>query len=62
MFLDFLFIFHCHVKKSRGVQSGSIFHFPGGRPATTIQYDELKEAVGHDLMDRIFWPVVCRLT
>ena len=39
-----------------------LIHFAvqGGRPATTIQYDELMEAVGTDLMDRIFWPVVCK--
>eukprot|EP00438_Fugacium_kawagutii_P002185 Skav228819 [mRNA] locus=scaffold359:434950:437674:+ [translate_table: standard] len=33
-------------------------HNEGGRPATTIQYDELMDAVGSDFMDRIFWPVV----
>ena len=32
----------------------------GGRPATTVQYDELSEALGSDLMDRIFWPVAAR--
>lgn len=39
-----------------------LIHFAvqGGRPATTIQYDELMDAVGHDMMDRIFWPVVCK--
>eukprot|EP00439_Symbiodinium_sp_Y106_P060575 s4_g8.t6 len=30
----------------------------GGRPATTIQYDELYEALGTDLLSCIFWPVV----
>ncbi|CAJ1402021.1 unnamed protein product [Effrenium voratum] len=37
-----------------------LIHFAvqGGRPATTIQYDELFEALGSDLLDRIFWPVV----
>ncbi|CAK9096121.1 5-bisphosphate 3-kinase 110 kDa catalytic subunit beta) (PtdIns-3-kinase subunit p110-beta) (p110beta) [Durusdinium trenchii] len=39
-----------------------LIHFAvqGGRPATTIQYDELIEAVTDELMERIFWPVVCR--
>ncbi|CAK8986650.1 unnamed protein product [Durusdinium trenchii] len=36
-----------------------LIHFAvqGGRPATTIQYDELIEAVTDELMERIFWPV-----
>lgn len=30
----------------------------GQRPATTLQYEELQEALGADRLDRIFWPVV----
>lgn len=29
----------------------------GGRPATTLQYEELREAIGPDLAGRVFWPV-----
>jgi len=30
----------------------------GGRPATLLQYEELHEALGPELLSRIFWPVV----
>lgn len=30
----------------------------GERPVTTLQYDELSEALGPDLIKRVFWPVV----
>jgi hypothetical protein len=30
----------------------------GGRPAMTLQYDELYQALGPDLLQRVFWPVV----
>jgi len=29
----------------------------GSRPATTLQYEELHEALGPDLLRRVFWPV-----
>lgn len=29
-----------------------------GRPIVTLQYQEVHEALGQDLIDRIFWPVV----
>jgi len=30
----------------------------GTRPVTTVQYEEILESVGIDLMNRVFWPVV----
>lgn len=32
----------------------------GGRPATTLQYEELHDAIGPDLAARVFWPVAKR--
>eukprot|EP00928_Gymnodinium_smaydae_P086898 TRINITY_DN7129_c0_g1_i1.p1 TRINITY_DN7129_c0_g1~~TRINITY_DN7129_c0_g1_i1.p1 ORF type:complete len:1038 (+),score=222.29 TRINITY_DN7129_c0_g1_i1:137-3250(+) len=29
----------------------------GGAPAATVQYEELSEALGPDLMRRVFWPI-----
>jgi len=32
----------------------------GGPQTTTLQYEELREAVGQDLIETVFWPVVCK--
>jgi len=34
------------------------YAFQWGRPIVTLQYQEVHEALGKDLIDRIFWPVV----
>ena len=59
MILLTLYLCYFFQGQSQTCQSDTGACTPGGRPATTIQYDELMEAVGSERMNRIFWPVVC---